>query len=452
MAFAAGDPELVCLFVVCEILPPVSVTLLSSFHTRITLSPLHLKARGFPYRRVSPNKRTLLCDIMETNISANQAELILGLLSKLDQRLESIETRLQDVEGLPKQPTLGFPQFRRLPIELRLRIWDMTIPQRKLFCYFADDYHIFDDNNQPGYLPVHKLSPPVVSQICKESRSVALRRGRLFWLFWRDENYLEHGYWSWFDGSHDVLELGTPGCAVSDDIFPKFGCCSELLQYAESILVHIDDIGPWAQQLYTSCPSLKTINIQLDIPERVEKDNCGPRVIAALFAHTSVVMVDVYNLEEVRHVQRILLYRPAEYEGDFASKCDTKSWKKRSAKRQRRKMKRFDVEWAIKVFKKAWIRHKTDPAEESPTWEDWDWDKRVSSVELESAMSTLSKGMPRIRIVKTLEFLNEGQMGPGGKPWFPAGEDHHPLALRLSWQHQRDPDLDSEDDLEPDSD
>ncbi|KAI2783087.1 hypothetical protein F4815DRAFT_459807 [Daldinia loculata] len=110
----------------------------------------------------------------------------------------------------------GFPQFKRLPLEIRAMIWDLAIPNRILglrgeFLYNVDDdYSVY--HFEPG------LSPPSVAHVCKEARSIACRSGRLVSIRnSRECPYIDSMYeedisrpaWSWYDPSRDSLRLHT---------------------------------------------------------------------------------------------------------------------------------------------------------------------------------------------------------------------------------------------------
>ncbi|KAI0850100.1 hypothetical protein F5Y00DRAFT_233608 [Daldinia vernicosa] len=121
-----------------------------------------------------------------------------------------------DVQTLHESTEIsGFPQFRRLPLEIRAMIWDLAIPNRILGLDedldIAGVYHF-----KPG------LSPPSVAHVCKEARSIACRSGRLVSIrnYWEDQQGMPRPAWSWYDPSRDSLRLcigslvGSPNATI----------------------------------------------------------------------------------------------------------------------------------------------------------------------------------------------------------------------------------------------
>ncbi|KAI1381438.1 hypothetical protein F4677DRAFT_126518 [Hypoxylon crocopeplum] len=91
-----------------------------------------------------------------------------------------------------------FPQFMKLPHEIRAMIWDLAIPGRPLGVSW-----MFEDTPSVVY-GFDMLSPPSMASVCQESRAVACRSGRLV----RNCNTIfpmTYSEWSWFDPSRDSL-------------------------------------------------------------------------------------------------------------------------------------------------------------------------------------------------------------------------------------------------------
>ncbi|OTA65184.1 hypothetical protein K449DRAFT_403793 [Hypoxylon sp. EC38] len=109
-----------------------------------------------------------------------------------------------------------FPQFMRLPPEIRFMIWDLALP-RKMLCLEEVDRDI-EEHNFASYQFVSHLPPPSVAQVCRESRTVACRTGRLMPIrnaIVYPSNPLWPGnmmdwcrtQWAWFDPRLDSLYL-----------------------------------------------------------------------------------------------------------------------------------------------------------------------------------------------------------------------------------------------------
>ncbi|KAI1461045.1 hypothetical protein F4805DRAFT_414552 [Annulohypoxylon moriforme] len=105
-----------------------------------------------------------------------------------------------------------FPQFKKLPVEIRFMIWDLALP-RRMVCLkecFEDDQ---DEFINVQYSFASKLPPPSVAQVCQESRAVACQSGRLVAI--RNMKLYPQGrllpcsraQWGWFDSSRDSLFL-----------------------------------------------------------------------------------------------------------------------------------------------------------------------------------------------------------------------------------------------------
>lgn len=110
-----------------------------------------------------------------------------------------------------------FSYFPKLPEELRLMVWEMAIPARKTLALRMDDICricFCETNKRLGWLGplvshwprpdeqlLDKVRPPMLGQICNESRAVALKHGKF--IFGRAD---DPGFW-W---NHDLDVLWLP--------------------------------------------------------------------------------------------------------------------------------------------------------------------------------------------------------------------------------------------------
>jgi hypothetical protein len=193
----------------------------------------------------------------------------------------------------PGEHARTFPQFRHLPTEIRCLIWEMAIPRRKFWL-----------GSLTAPSPGLALPPPPVSQVCHESRSIALRRGRLFCLYYTygfshgvnnlwgdlpDIHYSRGGrlYWTWFDGARDVIELG------KDVVLPPGGM--EILRQAETILMTLNDVTSSFDGLKAIFSdkqvrqNLRTFNVQW-CKQFVDEDIWHRHVVANIFGGDSLAV------------------------------------------------------------------------------------------------------------------------------------------------------------------
>ncbi|KAI1095113.1 hypothetical protein F5B19DRAFT_367177 [Rostrohypoxylon terebratum] len=108
-----------------------------------------------------------------------------------------------------------FHQFRKLPTEIRLMIWDLAIP-RRMVC-FKESLHENPLNPREivsvHYELVSPLPPPSVAQVCRESRAVACKHGKLSSIRnmekppWSTHPKSMSPKWAWFDASRDSIFL-----------------------------------------------------------------------------------------------------------------------------------------------------------------------------------------------------------------------------------------------------
>lgn len=358
-----------------------------------------------------------------TPLTTEHFQTLVGLLQNMNQRFDSVEARLNRLDRLGEHldhPLPTFPQFRRLPPELRCRIWDFAIPRRKLRHYSSDDSQCLISGRA---LPTSGLPPPIISRVCRESRSVAKKHGAgMFPLRRGEEN---DPYWSWFDGAHDILELGTPRCAMLED---WDGGCEEILSHAREILVHLHDIKPhWVRAMFhNNCvrETLKVINIQRCRSEPVTKGNWDPYFVSRLFSQDTVVVVDVRDPDEVEGMRAILSdeHPLTDDEGPEFILC-VDAWQNeehsfRAIKDDKRP--RHSMAWAEHIFKRAWLREfvrsqqMLRPRHEKKNLKD-------AKTEGKESEPDSAPGMPCVRFVYTMELGEDGRLLGDedvlGKPW-----------------------------------
>ncbi|ROW05924.1 hypothetical protein VPNG_08007 [Cytospora leucostoma] len=122
---------------------------------------------------------------------------------------ERVLSELDDLRGrlraLDATSPATFPQFQRLPKEIKQMIWALTIP-RRAHKIVREDIDSTDDDDD--YFAKNMFKSPAITQVCAESRAVALRHGqchtiRQCWP-WDQETRTS---WHWFFPELDILIL-----------------------------------------------------------------------------------------------------------------------------------------------------------------------------------------------------------------------------------------------------
>ncbi|KAI0412975.1 hypothetical protein F5X98DRAFT_391314 [Xylaria grammica] len=117
----------------------------------------------------------------------------------------------------------AFPQFRRLPSELRCMVWEWAAKTGRILELHGLSRNESRIREQPKKLEFRGIrSPPVIARVCRESRNIACRHGRLVWI----ESPRDIGHnrrldasmqyirdWAWFDSCSDTLYLNAMICS-----------------------------------------------------------------------------------------------------------------------------------------------------------------------------------------------------------------------------------------------
>ncbi|KAI1281699.1 hypothetical protein F5Y07DRAFT_267005 [Xylaria sp. FL0933] len=103
-----------------------------------------------------------------------------------------MEEQLQDAVSIktyePRRTTNSvFEYFSKLPPEIRCIIWGLTIPCRTINPYRAHEFS-------------HRFGPPIIAQVCHESREVARRTGSFVARSEYPGRY-------WFDSRYDTIHM-----------------------------------------------------------------------------------------------------------------------------------------------------------------------------------------------------------------------------------------------------
>lgn len=189
-----------------------------------------------------------------------------------------------------------FPQFTRFPPEIRDKIWAYAIPRR-----------IFRIPSEEQYFGKFTCPAPAITQVCHESRAVALRHGQFVpcQLPGTTSDDTTHNVWSWFSPDLDIL-LGTliggepRHERVATTVFLEQLDEDEDIDEGEFSIVK-DDIYEIAQLGHF--PSLRTVYVgrRFDIGRGLSAS-----AFTALFRGEPALLVDRYDDAEVARVLGIL--------------------------------------------------------------------------------------------------------------------------------------------------
>lgn len=112
--------------------------------------------------------------------------------------LHEIDGLRGQVRALSSDAPASFPRFQRLPKEIKEMVWALAIPRRA-----------YSYKKPRKYFGITSLPAPAITQVCTESRAVALRYGRYYPVRQSrgclDSSWQSFICWSWFSPDHDVL-------------------------------------------------------------------------------------------------------------------------------------------------------------------------------------------------------------------------------------------------------
>ncbi|KAF4953989.1 hypothetical protein FSARC_12277 [Fusarium sarcochroum] len=139
-----------------------------------------------------------------------------------------------------------FPQFKKLPIELRSKIWDYAMQNESRIFYPHKDY---DHDNEIQQVHVaHK--PPAIRQVCQEARRMSGKRG--MFIFGMERSTVKG---LWFDFSSDILYIRYKYNDIEDDVEDMARnvaidwCGCEIGQDWEALLRYILGTYPMCERL-----------------------------------------------------------------------------------------------------------------------------------------------------------------------------------------------------------
>ncbi|KAK2007985.1 hypothetical protein LZ32DRAFT_33339 [Colletotrichum eremochloae] len=219
----------------------------------------------------------------------------ISLLEKIARSQRVLEERVGAIEKLlgHQGPAPSFPQFRRLPPELRHRIWSLVIPTRVLRLSRQT-------SKKHAALP---MSPPAIAGVCREARAVATRNGGIVSLEYDAANPENPARTTrhWFDSCHDVLELDGRVDVAGDE--PRGS--RDLVRDAQHILAPRAE-AEWFARLFRQTAHLRRLSLRFDAVS-VSPCTWDIGVVRRLFGDAgTVVTMDLENVGEITCVKGIL--------------------------------------------------------------------------------------------------------------------------------------------------
>ncbi|KAF4825753.1 hypothetical protein CGCSCA5_v000292 [Colletotrichum siamense] len=134
-------------------------------------------------------------------LSASQTNNLLEIQKTISKTIESQASTIQrlaesraasNCDFGRAMPLTTFPRFSRLPPEIRKSVWEMTLPDPRVFVPYEND------QDQIALRQAYK--PPAVRAACKEAWLVTEEKGRFAFGY---KHTRTHGFW--FNPSRDIV-------------------------------------------------------------------------------------------------------------------------------------------------------------------------------------------------------------------------------------------------------
>ncbi|KAF9871377.1 hypothetical protein CkaCkLH20_11024 [Colletotrichum karsti] len=340
---------------------------------------------GCLFKMFEPSDEEQSAQVFEMSTRDLQLRTI-ALLEKIAHSQSILEGRVDSMEKMLSQPVVSshspssqptsFPQFRRLPPEIRHRVWSLALPTRALR---------LRKSTESAFVPA--LLPPAVAETCREARDVATLHGGMVSLTNLSCSSQKHvrTYWTWFDGRHDVLELERWVSLEADE--PR-GIRS-LVSKARYILAP-RATSEWFKNLFQQTTSLRQVGLKFDssVASRCAWD---PKTLRELFG--SVDTVAILDLEDATEITRFKAALRQHWRCPFFCEFDIEGWAATrtttsGGERDEGWMRRLDRTWMSEVAR-GWVMARR-PAEDSAALLD------VGDEDVRTAL----KAMPEVKLVR----------------------------------------------------
>ncbi len=210
-------------------------------------------------------------------------KLVFDIASESD----SPSTRSTDTE-------VCFKYFGKLPLELRLIIWDMALPSRII--------DMFVGESEPDNVSVLvSFKQPTIAKVCYESRELALRRGSMVFLK-TSQPRDTMGSWTWFDSRHDTLRVNQS--SVMEHI-PR--SVENIIFDWSALLNHSSEDQNMNFAIF---PKLKLFQFDVDWRLLPQKIWTAWKYRIQSHQNARIILLDIDDKDEIQKFADVLLSRP----------------------------------------------------------------------------------------------------------------------------------------------
>ncbi|RYP16485.1 hypothetical protein DL767_010175 [Monosporascus sp. MG133] len=196
-----------------------------------------------------------------------------------------------------------FTLFNKLPAEIRMLIWEATLPRRYIF------YNAYSGR-------VSSIRPPAIAQVCRESRALALKNGSPHFF-----QSIHHVGLTWYDPSRDSVFWGFWNPPQPKPSGYKEPCPHPSLVHAmTSVMLDFWDLDrefendqvdakQLARSLSHGCmgwQNIRVLNLVFYDKHIPSQRHWKPKIIDAIFGIDMIRCVDLRDEKEVEFISQIL--------------------------------------------------------------------------------------------------------------------------------------------------
>ncbi|KAI1853183.1 hypothetical protein JX266_001889 [Neoarthrinium moseri] len=212
-----------------------------------------------------------------------ELEAVTEVSNEANRQAKALRAEVQLLRRQMATPSWQFPQFKKLPPEIRNMIWRFSLPNNIV--------HVRETTRMDGLVSGWDLeqswAPPAASRACREARAVASHSGGMVYT----DKLFNGRQWSWFDATRDTLYISV--ISNEDHEFTGVIGINNIAKVAQYVTLHS------AERKYHDCfmqlfqpnrfPNLKIfdfVSISYKLPRRYD-----PRLESRLFVLGSKVVI-----------------------------------------------------------------------------------------------------------------------------------------------------------------